>query len=200
MEPVNLNNSTFAVAPEVLLAAEETGVKPGAVFTEESCGTNALALAREHNRLVAIRGEQHYCELFKEWWCVASPVKDPEGKICGFLDISMHAEKELGLAAALLQTLVDSIEKEFYFKELERKLQQTGVQLAPALVLPPEIERELTPREREVLQFLLAGLTNEEIAAKLLLSTQTVETHLRNIYRKLGVSGFREFLRRLRRK
>ncbi|WP_334110820.1 hypothetical protein [Thermodesulfitimonas autotrophica] len=53
-------------APEVLAAAERAGVKPGTVFTEESCGTNALALAREHNRLVAIRGEQHYCRLFKD--------------------------------------------------------------------------------------------------------------------------------------
>ncbi|MEW6184050.1 MAG: hypothetical protein AB1500_12905 [Bacillota bacterium] len=40
-------------APEVLAAAEEVGIKPGTVFTEESCGANALALAREHNRLVA---------------------------------------------------------------------------------------------------------------------------------------------------
>ncbi|MEW6448767.1 MAG: hypothetical protein AB1426_11925 [Bacillota bacterium] len=42
-------------APEVLVAAEDFGIKPGTVFTEASCGTNALALAREHNRLVAIR-------------------------------------------------------------------------------------------------------------------------------------------------
>ncbi|MDI6632636.1 MAG: hypothetical protein AB1507_00070 [Bacillota bacterium] len=83
-------------APEVLLAAGEIGVKPGTLFTEESCGTNALALAREYNRLVAIRGEQHYCRLFKDWWCVAGPVKDPDGKTLGYLDISMHAEKEFG--------------------------------------------------------------------------------------------------------
>ncbi|MGQ9513035.1 MAG: LuxR family transcriptional regulator, partial [Thermodesulfitimonas sp.] len=48
-------------APEVLAAAGKAGVKPGTVFTKASCGTNALAMAREHNRLVAIRGEQHYC-------------------------------------------------------------------------------------------------------------------------------------------
>ncbi|NPV30254.1 MAG: hypothetical protein HPY58_11535 [Firmicutes bacterium] len=83
-------------APEVLAAAEEVGVRPGTVFAEESCGTNALALAREHQRLVAIRGEQHYCAVFKDWWCVAGPVKDPKGKIGGYLDISMHAKRELG--------------------------------------------------------------------------------------------------------
>jgi len=184
-------------APEVLAAAERAGVKPGTVFTEESCGTNALALAREHQRLLAIRGEQHYCRLFQSWWCVASPVKDPAGKTVGFLDISLHAEKELGLAVALLQTLVDLIEKELYLRELEEKLQQTGVRLPPSLALPPEVERELTPREREVLQLLLAGLTNGEIAEKLSLSIETVKTHRRNLYRKLSVKNPRKFLRKL---
>jgi DNA-binding CsgD family transcriptional regulator len=186
-------------APEVLAAIEKAGVKHGTVFTEASCGTNALALTREHNRLVAVRGEQHYCKLFKDWWCVAGPVKDPAGKTVGYLDISMHAEKELGLAATHLQALVNLIEKELYLREVERKLQQTGARLQPGLGLRPDVERELTPREREVVQLLLAGLTNEEIAAELFLSTQTVETHLRNIYRKLGVCSFRELLRKLRR-
>ncbi|ACX52284.1 Transcriptional activator of acetoin/glycerol metabolism-like protein [Ammonifex degensii KC4] len=76
-------------APEVLAAAERKGVRPGTVFTEESCGTNALALAREHKRLVAIRGEQHYYRLFENWWCVAALVKDPAGNVIGCLGISM---------------------------------------------------------------------------------------------------------------
>ena len=70
-------------APEVLATIEEAGVKPGTVFTEASCGTNALALAREHQRLVAIRGEQHYCRLFKDWWCVARSDKRPRRQSLG---------------------------------------------------------------------------------------------------------------------
>ncbi|WP_211204532.1 hypothetical protein [Ammonifex degensii] len=122
-------------APEVLAATERKGVKPGTVFTEESCGTNALALAKEHQRLVAIRGEQHYCRLFENWWCVASPVRDPADRTVGYLDISLHAEKELRLAAAHLQTLVNLIEKELYLRELERKLRQAGVRLASSVSL-----------------------------------------------------------------
>lgn len=184
-------------APEVLITIEEAGVKPGTVFTEESCGTNALALARELNRLVAIRGEQHYCKLFKDWWCVASPVKDSEGRIVGYFDISLDAEKELGLAATHLQTLVNLIEKEFYLRELEEKLQQTGVRLPPTLALPPEVERELTPREREILQLLASGLTNKEIAKECFISVETVKTHCRSIYRKMSVKNPREFRREI---
>jgi DNA-binding NarL/FixJ family response regulator len=45
----------------------------------------------------------------------------------------------------------------------------------------------LTGRERDVLRELAAGATNHEISASLHISTQTVKTHLGNIYDKLGV-------------
>jgi transcriptional regulator of acetoin/glycerol metabolism len=187
-DPELIGLKIFA-APEVMLAAKETGVKPGTVFTEESCGTNALALANEHQRLVAIRGEQHYCRFFKEWWCVAGPVKDPSGNTLGYLDISMHAGKELGLVVAHLQTLANSIERELYLWEVEQKLKQTGARLPPGPALPPEMERVLTLREREVLQLLLSGLGSKEIAAKLHLSITTIEDYRKQIYQKLGVKG-----------
>lgn len=48
---------------------------------------------------------------------------------------------------------------------------------------------ELTEREVELLHLVAEGLTNDEIAQRLTLSARTVERHLSNIYRKLGVSG-----------
>jgi DNA-binding CsgD family transcriptional regulator len=48
--------------------------------------------------------------------------------------------------------------------------------------------RPVTPREIEVLQLASHGLTACEIAEQLVLSAGTVKTHLRNIYRKLGVA------------
>jgi DNA-binding NarL/FixJ family response regulator len=47
----------------------------------------------------------------------------------------------------------------------------------------------LTGREREVAQLLVRRLTNAEIAAELFLSEKTVESHLRNIFRKLDVGS-----------
>jgi DNA-binding NarL/FixJ family response regulator len=46
----------------------------------------------------------------------------------------------------------------------------------------------LTQRESEVLSLQVAGLSNRAIAAKLVVSQETVKTHARGIYRKLGVS------------
>jgi DNA-binding CsgD family transcriptional regulator len=45
----------------------------------------------------------------------------------------------------------------------------------------------LTAREAEILNLLTAGNTNKEIAAKLVLSIHTIERHLQNAYRKIGV-------------
>jgi pimeloyl-ACP methyl ester carboxylesterase len=48
---------------------------------------------------------------------------------------------------------------------------------------------ELSAREREVLELVAAGMSNEEIAERLFLSTRTVERHLSNVYAKLRLSG-----------
>ncbi|HVT20961.1 MAG TPA: alpha/beta fold hydrolase [Mycobacteriales bacterium] len=47
----------------------------------------------------------------------------------------------------------------------------------------------LTPRERDILRLVAAGLDNDTIARDMYLSPRTVERHLSNVYTKLGVSG-----------
>jgi LuxR family maltose regulon positive regulatory protein len=47
----------------------------------------------------------------------------------------------------------------------------------------------LTPREQEVLELVAAGLTNREIAEKLVVSPETVKKHTGTIYGKLGASN-----------
>ena len=52
----------------------------------------------------------------------------------------------------------------------------------------PEMTESLTPREREVLQMLAAGLGNKEIAARLNISDHTAKFHVASILGKLGAS------------
>jgi len=55
----------------------------------------------------------------------------------------------------------------------------------------PKVE-ELTHREREVLQLLAEGKTTKQIAGKLFLSTKTVDTHRRQIMKKIKVESLAE--------
>jgi DNA-binding NarL/FixJ family response regulator len=54
------------------------------------------------------------------------------------------------------------------------------------------VRSELTAREWEVLDMLTAGAGTEDIAGALVLSTETVRSHLKNLYRKLGVRSREE--------
>ena len=53
----------------------------------------------------------------------------------------------------------------------------------------------LTPREADVLELLQDGQTNAQIAHALSIGVETVRTHARNIYRKLGISSRRDLAR-----
>ncbi len=61
---------------------------------------------------------------------------------------------------------------------MSRTNQLTGV---------PLIE-PLSAQEQRILRLIVAGLSNPDIADELVVSTNTVKTHVKNIYRKLGVS------------
>ena len=47
----------------------------------------------------------------------------------------------------------------------------------------------LTPREQEVAVLVAQGLSNRQIASRLMLSEHTIATHIRNILKKLGLNS-----------
>ncbi|MGB0096925.1 MAG: LuxR C-terminal-related transcriptional regulator, partial [Solirubrobacteraceae bacterium] len=59
----------------------------------------------------------------------------------------------------------------------------------------PHATERLTPQELQVALTIARGLTNREAAARLFLSPKTIEFHLRNIYRKLGIRSRTELVR-----
>jgi len=86
--------------------------------------------------------------------------------------------------------------------ELEAALPATVASvLADQLCVPATLREALAQpvfshREKQVLELVLAGLTNSEIAARLFLSESTVKSHLASSFRKLGVSSRAEAARR----
>jgi DNA-binding NarL/FixJ family response regulator len=66
-----------------------------------------------------------------------------------------------------------------------KRLIEQFARSAPPSAAATELD-ELTPREREVLGLMASGLSNAEIAARLVLSEATVKTHVKRILAKLG--------------
>lgn len=87
--------------------------------------------------------------------------------------------------------------------ELEQTLIPTiEAVLAEQLCVPSEMREELahpvlSHREKQVLELLIGGLTNGQIAERLYLSESTVKSHLASSFRKLGVSSRAEAVKRL---
>ena len=77
---------------------------------------------------------------------------------------------EAAISRRLSMALVDSY----------RRSPRVGAGLRP-------VRSTLTDREWEVLDLLVSGETTDGIARRLVLSTETVRSHLKNLYRKLGV-------------
>jgi DNA-binding NarL/FixJ family response regulator len=74
-----------------------------------------------------------------------------------------------------------------------RRLAGPASQLPPAPQLPPE--PRLTDRETEILRLVAKGLTYPQIAARLTLSTRTVQNHVRNTLTKLQLHNKAQLVR-----
>ncbi|CAM5246203.1 Response regulator transcription factor OS=Streptomyces tendae OX=1932 GN=GUR47_34845 PE=4 SV=1 [Streptomyces tendae] len=70
---------------------------------------------------------------------------------------------------------------------IQRRLLERLSESEPRHAGPPEPPDGLTARETEVLVLIADGLTNQQIASRLQVSTATVKTHINNLFAKTGI-------------
>ena len=115
---------------------------------------------------------------------------EPEGYVRTFLD-------EGAPMASLLAAVADRDGTSPYVRRLRAARGVTPAVPAPGRTTPALIE-PLSSRERDVLRLLGTDLNGPEIARELVVSLNTVRTHTKNLYMKLGVNNRRAALRRAR--
>jgi DNA-binding NarL/FixJ family response regulator len=115
---------------------------------------------------------------------------DPEAAI---LMLSMHSEDTLvrqaldaGARGYILKNAMD-LDLANAIKRAAKGEKVLDPQVARPAALKGEREGGLTPRELEVLQHIVAGKSNREIAAELNLSANTISVHRANIMDALGI-------------
>jgi DNA-binding CsgD family transcriptional regulator len=112
--------------------------------------------------------------------------------------VPIHVDRRFLVSFVLNRNKHDFGEDDRAMLELMRphlaNLYRLGIAIDRAREAPAHVDGALqraqvplTPREREVLDWLSAGKTNRDIAAILGASARTVEKHLERIYEKLGV-------------
>ena len=111
-----------------------------------------------------------------------------------------------GLALYWLKPDLSALPARFTSGGLTRQNPAAEREPAPALPAEPEppvpnapaLVEPLSPRELEVLRLIDQGLSNPDIAERLVLAPSTVKSHINNIYGKLGVQTRVQALRRAR--
>jgi LuxR family maltose regulon positive regulatory protein len=123
----------------------------------------------------------------------ALTLAEPEGYVRVFVD-------EGEPMRSLLQRMKDEVRSarvKSYVTELLAAFPAT-VDLHPSALIPHPLIEPLSEREREVLNLIAAGLSNHEIADKLIISLGTVKTHINNIFGKLDAKNRTQAVARAR--
>jgi len=120
----------------------------------------------------------------------ALALAEPGGFIRTFVDEGppmvrlLRETAERGIAPIYVNRLLSTFAAQDQPKSLDQALTQGVGSQVPTT---PSLTEPLTDRELEVLQLMSDGLTYNEIAAQIIVSLNTVRTHVKNIYSKLYV-------------
>ena len=125
---------------------------------------------------------------------------DPRSAVSAWLDVgipylaalaAIDAGDERSLRQALV--LLDDLGAVATARLVRRRLRRAGARSVPAGARASTRANPhgLTPREQDVLDRLLSGMANSEIAQDLVISPKTVEHHVSSVLAKLGVADRR---------
>ncbi|WP_042422664.1 GAF domain-containing protein [Streptacidiphilus anmyonensis] len=152
-------------------AAERINFAPGGRWDEQAMGTNALSLALLRGQAATVFSAEHYLSALHGWVCYCAPIRHPDGRVLGVLDLSTTWDRSHPLALSTVRLLAAGIE--------ERIREQAGSvtpSADPELCLTvlgesPRLERDgseipLRPRQLEILALLALepeGFTPERL-------------------------------------
>ncbi|SKC51626.1 GAF domain-containing protein [Krasilnikoviella flava] len=158
---------------------DRVGFVEGAVWREESVGTNAPGTALATRRAVQVIGAEHYSRPVQELSCAAAPIRDPAtGRVLGVLDVTGRRAAASHVVLSLVRATVATVERELAHRAAA-SAGTGGLAARPAVDLrvlgrpvlrTPGGEHRLSLRHAEILLLLAEhprGLGADELAVLL---------------------------------
>lgn len=164
---------------------------PGFRFGEEAVGTTAISVALSQRGPALVAAGEHYADTLTPMVCAASPVTDPRtGLVVGTIGLACPARSASPLMMALIRRAAHDVER-----RIAEGAARGAEMTRRGAAAPVPGWASLTPAELAVAEIIAEGATNREAAARLYLSRHTIDFHLRQIFRKLGVASRVELTR-----
>jgi len=180
----------------VLRLLDKIELAPGSLYGEDHIGTNAIGTAVFQARPSVVAGPEHFADSLGQIACAASPVTDADGQLIGVLDLTCAARDFNPLMLPLAKHAVAEITAKLAAGRLAIPQGSLALRTVPQdAMLPVPGWADLTDTQRMVAELVVDGLTNRGVGARLFLSPHTVDFHLRQIYRRLGVRSRVELAR-----
>ncbi|MFF9277863.1 transcriptional regulator [Streptomyces griseosporeus] len=144
--------------PTMRRRAERVNFAPGGRWDEPDMGTNALSLALRTGRPSTVFSAEHLVTALHGWVCYCAPVRGPDGRVLGVLDMSTTWDRSNPLAMATVRSLVATIESRLRV-ELPRQAPRTVGPVNLACLGSEQAVRDgvplaLRPRQVEILTLL----------------------------------------------
>jgi LuxR family maltose regulon positive regulatory protein len=155
-----------------LLAGARAGQRTRQVIAMQTLQAQVLHLLGEETEALAVLRQ-------------ALTLAEPEGYVRTFVDggetlRDLLAKIGSGYAHKLIEAFPDAAKDDG---------SKTIASVSPSIIRPSSLSEPLSAREREVLRLIAAGLSNQDIADKLVISIRTVKKHIENIYAKIDAKS-----------
>ncbi|MEW2246279.1 GAF domain-containing protein [Streptomyces sp. NPDC006975] len=179
--------------------AERVNFAPGGRWDEPDMGTNALSLALRTGRPSTVFSAEHLVTALHGWVCYCAPLRAPDGRVLGVLDLSTTWDRSHPLAMSTVRSLASAIETRLA-SELPAQ-RPTLVETSPVRLSCLGVERAerdgtplpLRPRQLEILSLLALepdGFTSERLRDALYgdrpVTASTFKAEVSHLRRALG--------------
>jgi len=153
---------------DILEAAFDLRMVPGAFMDEGSIGTNAMGTALAEGRPVQVSGDEHFIRAYHRWTCSGAPIHDVDGRVIGALDLTGNKDDVHLHTLGMVVAAVNAIEKTLALIARNDAINRQGrfietlVDSITAGIVSADLDGRILSVNRQALEMF--GYSNEEMA------------------------------------